>query len=503
MGSNGNIIKISNGQMSDVATQAHTSFAKTVEANAASKIHETSADGVIFGEPAEATVLEDAVNIRVGMFFDGTGNNRKNVGATEPGWKMLWQDDTSYLNDRTNVDNLEKVYPKKTLYFSIYIEGIGTTDEKYDSLADMGLGTGDTGIRAKVRKGCELAAENIKKHAAGKAINIIIFDVFGFSRGAAAARNFVYEVTKPKYKATMVEGVAYDADFKMASQEEFPARGHLGLFFEKQSVKFNSLQIGLAGLYDTVASYGANHDDDYAELHLNAVSRAKKIVHLTAADEHREKFRLSSVPGHDISLPGVHSDVGGSYQDNVIEKVSLAEEMLSVVNREKIIQAEKNRLITQGWYREKQFSRLQPYKLTGTRTLSNKYSRIPLHLMVELGKTEVPFDEGTLNNQYSISATPLKDSTLKLTDVYARLKAYAVDKTKPALLFNNPTQLASLKNMVDHGAYSKAAYDETVKDADMLFELRNKYLHFSASWDGVGKEPELNKQNVRERKVYP
>lgn len=40
------------------------------------------------------------------------------------------------------------------------------------------------------------------------------------------------------------------------------------------------------------------------------------------------------------------------------------------------------------------------------------------------------------------------------------------------------------------------------KDAEVLYELRNKFLHFSSSWDGVGKEPNINEKGQRERDVF-
>jgi len=516
----GNITKTSNGTIREAATSDYTVSAKSVQTNAGQRIVENSNDGVVYGEPEQGIIKDDLVDIAVGMFFDGTGNNRKNIDTREAnpnsyqsaiGTKYLWQDNTSYENDRTNVDKLEKMYPKQGLYFSIYIEGIGTTNDAYDTLKDMGLGTGGTGIREKVRKGCEELVKQIKSRTP-RNINTLTIDVFGFSRGAAAARNFVHEVTKAAYEATVVESSAegtegaklyYDEDMKPATTEEMPARGHLGVHMKRSNLKINAVRIRLAGLYDTVSAYGANHKDDLGELHLNAVNQAAKIVHLTAADEHREKFELTSVTtGIELTLPGVHSDVGGSYRDNVAEDVSLAEEMLSVLNRTRLIQAERNRLIEQGWYRAEQMQNTQPYKLTGRRILSNRYSLLPLHLMLQMGKDKVTFDEAMLTQLYTIPTAPLAGGTLKLPDVYKRLEDYAIKRTAPPMLFNNTLQLGSLKRMLDMGAYDPVKYARDVRDHQMLLELRNKYLHFSSSWDGVGKEPSLNEAGERERVVF-
>lgn len=73
-----------------------------------------------------------------------------------------------------------------------YIEGIGTTNDSSsatitdDSKYGMATGTGDTGIDGKVRKGCEVAVQSLKKSLSGSdydGIGCFQFDVFGFSRG--------------------------------------------------------------------------------------------------------------------------------------------------------------------------------------------------------------------------------------------------------------------------------------------------------------------------------
>lgn len=516
--SKGNIIKISSGTIKETASQEYTAFAKNIHTNAGQKILENSNDGVVYGEPKQMTTKEDQVNITVGLFFDGTGNNRNNIDRKTDtkstvykdkttGFKWKWQDDTSYKNDRTNVDHLEKMYKAEAFYFSIYIEGIGTDNDQYDSVPDMGLGTGSTGIRGKVRAACENLVDKIKLKT-NKKIGILTVDVFGFSRGAAAARNCVHELTKAAYKARSGNGESdpglYDDDDKPVGKEDLPARGHFGLTAETKKLKIDTVRIRFAGLYDTVSAYGVVHSNDLKELNLNAVNKASKIIHLTAADEHREKFELTSVStGTELSLPGVHSDVGGSYTDNTLEEVSLAEEMLSVVNREKIISTERNRLIEQGWYRSNQMTNNQPYKLIGKRTLSNKYSLIPLHLMYEMGMDPCDFKKNIIDTGlYKIPTAPLANSTLVLTDVYKRIKAYAIDKTAPEVLFNDRGQLQSIKRMVDMGMHSAEKYNVAVRDHNMLMELRNRYLHFSSSWDGIGKEPQINDAGERERVVF-
>ena len=72
------------------------------------------------------------ISIRACMFFDGTLNNRTNV---EQG-KLGKRSGGSYDNELSNIAILERYYlPDENvdISFSVYVEGIGTTDLKSDS----------------------------------------------------------------------------------------------------------------------------------------------------------------------------------------------------------------------------------------------------------------------------------------------------------------------------------------------------------------------------------
>ncbi|MBF7093677.1 DUF2235 domain-containing protein, partial [Flavobacterium sp. ALJ2] len=112
----------------------------------------------------------------------------------------------------------------------------------------------------------------------------LVLDVFGFSRGAAAARAFINEITKERYTASKVWNAEkkkynyYDLDLKKVEKEQLPKRGHLGLLLEKKKIEINVLEIRFVGLYDTVSSYGVNFNDDtkakddVKEINLRAIS---------------------------------------------------------------------------------------------------------------------------------------------------------------------------------------------------------------------------------------
>lgn len=212
--------------------------------------------------------------------------------------------DNSYSNDDTNISRMWKCCTED---YRIYIEGMGTTDKAYDSQDGFAFGSGQTGIRARVRLACERIVDkmNIVKdnNDTQKRITQITLDVFGFSRGAASARNFVHEVNAKKpYKPHEIEipddfypMEKYESKTQMRRRKtrkalgdadgmeinpkylidgKMPRLGHLGYSLLKQEVitpeelEDLKLIIRFVGIYDTVSSYyeigalGAYDDDD-------------------------------------------------------------------------------------------------------------------------------------------------------------------------------------------------------------------------------------------------
>jgi hypothetical protein len=123
----------------------------------------------------------------------------------------------------------------------------------------------------------------------------IRLSVFGFSRGSAAARSWVQQVTRRW--GDLLAGIP--------------------------------LQIDFLGLFDTVASVGLVQSTPHFNGHaawaddpfMPVPPDVRRCVHLVAAHEVRGAFPLDSVcqsgmlPPHckEIVYPGVHSDVGGGY----------------------------------------------------------------------------------------------------------------------------------------------------------------------------------------------
>lgn len=137
--------------------------------------------------------------------------------------------------------------------------------------------------------------------------------VYGFSRGAAAARAFVNWLVE-----LLPNG------FRKGTKPD------LCLTLEGANWKV-PLSVEFLGLLDTVASVGVAHIAPLAEGHMGWADNAmelpdngliKNCVHLVSAHEQRLCFPLDSICRHDgtypsyareMVYPGMHSDIGGGY----------------------------------------------------------------------------------------------------------------------------------------------------------------------------------------------
>ena len=219
----------------------------------------------------------------------------------------------SYLGYYSNVHWLNTLYNPDmkpdtgTGQYAIYIEGIGTEDGSGDSTYGMATGRGDTGVVRKTDKAVAMLSAGVQgyfnRHADARAcvIRELQFDIFGFSRGAAAARHFASRVFSQD--RTIVSAI----------------KAGLG------DVAFSGTPGGktrFLGIFDTVAAIGTPvnglnpHSADTGEVNLLLrPGVAEKVFHITAQHECRFNFALNSVKPAwpELALPGVHSDIGGGY----------------------------------------------------------------------------------------------------------------------------------------------------------------------------------------------
>jgi hypothetical protein len=296
------------------------------------------------------------VTVRAGLFFDGTANNRANsrIGAEcqammeanhnahtpecdgrhlEPG--------SSYNNDLSNIARLVDLYPEQNsacnngvglkVHWPVYISGAGTTSGGRDSLiTGQSFGRGLTGVVAKVERAFAKLERRLKRFSQdnpGCVIEMLEFDVFGFSRGAASARHFVNEILKKDQGA--LEPVLRSRKVPLSTCFAWN-RG--------------SVSIRFIGLFDTVAAVGSFKDlgniRDASNTRVNLYlpeGCAGQVVHLVARDEFRRNFALNSISPawpREIVLPGAHADIGGGYPAQMVEKVFLTRPRVSLVYRD-------------------------------------------------------------------------------------------------------------------------------------------------------------------------
>ncbi|MGL4959208.1 MAG: phospholipase effector Tle1 domain-containing protein, partial [Plesiomonas sp.] len=274
--------------------------------------------------------------LRIGLFFDGTANNTfkhqegqpvlENTLATcspEEQQALLEQCfndqlprslNNSEKNDLTNIGKAWDLYKRPTateLNVKVYVEGIGTTQGQDDATAGLAFDKGETSSASRVEQACrtQIGAE-IKKQLGEILSNIecihkVEFDVFGFSRGASAARQFVNRIDS-KNDHPLVEAIANVAEIRLKAGFDWASRDDVCIQF--------------VGLFDTVVSAYLWGQRDVAL----APDCAERVVHIVAADEWRYHFGLTRITDDaagtqiadnftEVIIPGAHSDIGGGY----------------------------------------------------------------------------------------------------------------------------------------------------------------------------------------------
>lgn len=299
------------------------------------------------------------ITLTLGVFFDGTGNNAVNTEnmlaacngehfslsdadahtilaqAAQEQMGISGVGANSYTSYYTNVYWLSTLY-KQQFYSeseqaqrAVYIEGIGTRTGKPDSVVGMGLGIADTGVVAKtddavakLAMAIQLALRNIRQVLGDIHLQIktLKFDIFGFSRGAAAARHFANRIQSED--VAIVSAIREGLD----------------------RVEYRGAPAGktrFIGLFDTVAAIGTAvnglnpHSADTGSVNLGLrPGVAEKVFHLTAQHECRFNFALNSVrpAWPELALPGAHSDIGGSYLPLVRENLWLTRPQAETVS---------------------------------------------------------------------------------------------------------------------------------------------------------------------------
>lgn len=408
--------------------------------------------------------------LRIGVFFDGTANNsfkheegKADIEAflaqcSDPleQERMRQQcmagevsfSDTSQANDVTNIGKAYDLYqlPQQgQLTARVYIDGIGTESGQGDSMKGQALDYGTTSSYGKVQLACRgKIVEQIKQQLGNElttleCIHKIEFDVFGFSRGASAARQFVNTLDQ-QAAHPLVEAVAKETEIRLKAGFDWASR-------EDCRIKF-------VGLFDTVCSSLLE-----ARSVTLASDCAERVVHLTAKDEWRYFFALTRITNDvegkkiapnftELALPGCHSDIGGGYYSRWSLRNPNSDPALTEQKAIKLFQSMEpagsrpeqsvayqramdyaQAKLSQGWgngvtvlpspasdpvrgklnlrvrtLNRPEFGWKKPLEVSVTvllnRVVEGEYSRIPLHIMVEAARAAgVPFQGWKADNR--------------------------------------------------------------------------------------------------------
>ena len=256
--------------------------------------------------PALAHQDKDTQNKRVYVIaFDGTWNDRENIKEMER------------LNERpTNPAQLEKLLSEQYdghFLDGKYYEGVGTRDNEVSRLVSGATGHGTEERAERAFKDFQEKATQWLKEDPNAQIHVF---VTGFSRGSASARHFLNLLDErgvPADKGHLRYADNPYSDTAPSKQE----RVYSEYLRAPGSITSSAL------LYDTVATGQEN------VVKLGIPPSTYFVVHITSQDENRSTFPLTSISGQKpqgpieearyktISLPGVHSDIGGGYPEGV------------------------------------------------------------------------------------------------------------------------------------------------------------------------------------------
>lgn len=275
------------------------------------------------------------VVLKIGFFFDGTGNNLDaDVGTDE----------------HSNVARLFNAYPKDSTEKGIYkhyIPGLGTY---FRDIGDIGDDDGAAFARygdARLAKAMQWLDETVAKHPADK-IEAIQVSLFGFSRGATLARAFARrlqdrcQTARSRSSVHVWPGVGkpfaiqFLGLFDTVASVGIPASAGVGsLFLAKKWIdlepalenrRLNS-RSGLATQAFGNAP-GADPTPNPWDGHMGWAKNLRvppvvqRTVHLMAMNEIRNSFPLDTIwdgtqlpdNAEEIVYPGAHSNVGGGYR---------------------------------------------------------------------------------------------------------------------------------------------------------------------------------------------
>ncbi|WP_374317210.1 DUF2235 domain-containing protein [Aquabacterium sp.] len=275
------------------------------------------------------------VSLKIGFFFDGTGNN---------------MDADLDTDEHSNVARLLRAYPSEMQergVYRYYIPGLGTY---FREIGDIGDDDGAAFAKygdARLDKAMQWLDETVLKHPADK-IERIQVSVFGFSRGATLARAFARRIQArcaldplnvnqhlwPSVGKPFA--IQFLGLFDTVASVGIPASAGVGSLFLAKNWKDlePSLESRRSSLFSGLAAQafgdqpGADPTPGAWDGHMGWAKNLRvppvvqRTVHLMAMNEIRNSFPLDTIwdgvrmpaNAEEIVYPGAHSNIGGGYR---------------------------------------------------------------------------------------------------------------------------------------------------------------------------------------------
>ncbi len=221
------------------------------------------------------------------------------------------------------ISNVFKLYSSlekdSDTQISRYFRGIGNDDDYnfWGNYICGGTGKDEKRIRD------EAYAMIAREYQTGDRIHI-----FGFSRGAASARMLANQVYK--------EGIPENIKVIWETAANRTTRNIEDRFVRYiSSEKRFGVDVEFLGVWDTVGAFGIPINILGIPLqrwnlfkNMHVAKNIKKAVHCVCMDETRTAYvptLMNYKPGvvEEVWFPGVHSDIGGSYKEDALGKISL------------------------------------------------------------------------------------------------------------------------------------------------------------------------------------
>ncbi len=435
--------------------------------------------------------------LSIGIFFDGSGNNANNTlkclemccsgekgrdrisdsaDAARPGDISRCSYDKHY----TNIYRLFTLYRAEEGNWNpfqrgLYISGVGTHSGQADSISGFAIGEGKSGIIAKTDEAIAalpaILRQVIRQMNGEGQITRLAFDLFGFSRGAAAARHFANRIfaQDPALAAAIAEG------FQEATYRDMPTIG----------TRFLGLFDGVAGIANMTNRFDP-HSPHGSGLHLSLPSGiARRVFQIAAAHEYRYNFCLQSVaPDYpELVLPGAHSDIGGGYNPQEDEYLFLSQPQFTYASddtpdemTEIVRQAHEQRRVLQN------NPALEPLLNSGELKVESWHDDWLPPSQEGLARKRVGAAvvfRRSLNNDWAkIALRVMVDAAQEAGVMLAK-----IDEGSPE--FSLPPELAPLCDFArEQGRRLRSGNTPQPFSQDDL-HIAGRYLHFSASWSAV------------------